>query len=514
MFLRAVCAVWLAVASGVAYGYDFAVDARTIGQGYQLRWYRFSEPDRLLNRRRLTQSLGLEVWNILEPAFDPGRPDPPPLAPFDLYVSSSLRIDHDFGDYVQGDTVYATTPPQRTTQPATTAVPELAAEDVGLEILYAFVGVRGVLGVLDAELGRQLLVDNLDWYAFDGLHATARLPAHLALEAHAGLLVRDSSPLGSATQEPDGTGSAQCVAFLADTSTFIETPDCKQRQAAAPTFGVALATRGLRELSARISYRRSIAETANGLYPDTRGEAPAWGVIEEKLSASARAVLLDAAVVPYAAARWNLVVGGIDEAQVGVRLAYGDHALTPELQYSLPSFDGDSIFNVFASEPFWDARLTYDVWPGRGRLRGYARGFYRRFQNDTNGLAPGETVAASAGAAGGGLGARWSEPGRGNVRLDLFYEDGFGGLRAGGDASGRWRIGRRITIEGRASLVRFDEDSLPNLYATTFGVQAGGVVTLGPGMALHLLAEENTDRFESSQLRLLAILDLAFEPEH
>src|SRR5258708_6773155 len=115
-----------------ARGYDFEISAQTIGQGYQLRWIRFSEPDRLLNRNRLTQSLGLDAWNILEPPFDPGRPDQPPLAPFNLYFTSSLRVNHDFGEFTQGDTIYASAPGMTTSEPVTAAVPELGSESFDL----------------------------------------------------------------------------------------------------------------------------------------------------------------------------------------------------------------------------------------------------------------------------------------------------------------------------------------------------------------------------------------------
>src|SRR5262249_32621818 len=160
-------------------------------------------------RRRLTQTLGLEVWDLLEPDADPassyGRPDAPRLAPFQLYFSSQLRVNHDFGEYEQGDIIYSTGPGMSARTTALDAVPQIGADNLALEVLYAYLGARGIGGIVDAELGRQVVVDNLDWYAFDGLHVRVRLPFHLAVEGQAGFLVRDSSPVGYSNFTPDGT---------------------------------------------------------------------------------------------------------------------------------------------------------------------------------------------------------------------------------------------------------------------------------------------------------------------
>ncbi len=201
----------LLATGGPAVAYEFEIDARTVGQAYQLRSARRSERDRVLNRRRLTQTLGLEIWGILEPRYDAFRPDEPPLAPFDVYVSANARLVHDFGDYTGGAVIYAPTQTITIEEAATSAVPELAGEDLALEVLWAHAGARGILGRIDVALGRQIVVSELDWFAFDGLAVTTRLPWHLAIEAHGGLLVRDEGPVASPTQEPDGTSSAQCL---------------------------------------------------------------------------------------------------------------------------------------------------------------------------------------------------------------------------------------------------------------------------------------------------------------
>src|SRR6185295_8584662 len=94
--------------TGPAAAYEFEIDAVTAGQAYQLRSPRRGQLDIVLHRRRLTQTLGLDIWGILEPTYDSRRPDEPPLAPFDVFVSASARVLHDFGDYTGGSVIYAT----------------------------------------------------------------------------------------------------------------------------------------------------------------------------------------------------------------------------------------------------------------------------------------------------------------------------------------------------------------------------------------------------------------------
>lgn len=504
----ALCILLFSASAGA---YDFDISAQTTAQGYQLRWMRFSEQNRFLNRRRLTQTLGLDVWNILEPDVDLARLHPPPLAPFDVYVSVALRLDHDFGGYTQGTVSYmqGSAP---VVEAATATVPELAGQSFAFDALYAVIGARRIFGFLDAALGRQIVVDSLDWMSFDGITLRARTPWGVAVTAFGGWMVRDSSPIASDAREPDGTSASQCTAFSADSGAYEAVPECRQRDAPMPVVGLSVETTGLRDLVARIAYRRAVSRTA-GIYPDTQGEAPAWGVNEEVLSGSARAILAGGAVVPWAAARWNFLLAAVDQAHAGVRVGAPAWSITPELTYSLPSFDGDSIFNVFSVDPYWEVRLTGDAWPGQGPLRGYVRAFWRRFLSDEMGtLLPGETVP-TPNALGIDVGGRWRDRGL-TARVDLFYEDGYGGQRAGGDASGRWRATARVALEGRLSLIRFRDDLLADAAGVSFGAQAGARWILGDGIVLHLLAEENVNRQDASQFRLIAVLDLAFAPEH
>ncbi len=512
--LRVLGAALVVSSATAAHAYDFEIRATTVGQGYQRRWLRFGRSDRLLNVRRITQSLRLDIWNILEPPVDPGYPDKQPRAPFDLYFTTSLRLDHDFGEYTRGEVAFPLGPGVAVLA-ATEAVPELEHQAYGLDLLYAYVGARDVGGRVDLRLGRQLSVDLLEWYSFDGLWARVRTPWHVAFEAHGGLRVRGEPDgfLGSAAHEPDGTAEAGCVEWDPDLGVWVGAEDCRQRDRLMPTVGLAAETWGFRRVLARVAYRRSFSPTADGVLPG--GDAvPGWGTSEEKAVASVRGVLLDGGVQPWAAARYDFLLATVDEVVAGVRLATREHSLTPEVAHSHPSFDGDSIFNVFSVDAFSEARMTYDFWPGRGVLRAYARGWLRRFENGDTGESPtGQEVDGSALAGGAGVGARLRRLGRGAARLDLFYEGGYGGLRAGGDAAATWRLGEALDLEGRVTAIAFESDLRGELDAVTVGAQAGGVWRMTDGVALHVLVEENVNRYEPSQFRLYAVLDLDFRPE-
>jgi hypothetical protein len=95
--------VGLMVAAGggaPAFGYDFSIDLRTIGQGYQVRGFAPDGTNELLSRRRLTQYLDVNVFDI-EPARWRGDEGGRNL----IYFDASLRFDSDFGGYL---TVWST----------------------------------------------------------------------------------------------------------------------------------------------------------------------------------------------------------------------------------------------------------------------------------------------------------------------------------------------------------------------------------------------------------------------
>src|SRR5205823_4594086 len=81
---------------------------------------------------------------------------------------------------------------------------------------------------------------------------------------------------------------------------------------------------------------------------------PWGGVVDEKLGLTARGRLLDGKIVPWFGFRYSLLAGRLDELQAGARAQLGRHGIQAEYVLSAPTFDGDSIWNVFASQAFND----------------------------------------------------------------------------------------------------------------------------------------------------------------
>jgi hypothetical protein len=534
----------LAASAAPAVAYEFQVHARTIGQFHQLRSFRLVSGDPGLGRQRLTEILSLDIWDIGERR---GRAARPARGGPRLSFSSYLRIDHDLGSWTRGD-IYFRDRDQRFA--AHRLIPELDDAHANLELLYAYLAAESLLdGRLDLYLGRQLNIETLDWWSMDGLTARVNTPWHLAVEAFAGLRVRDASLLGSSVQEPDGTASSECSEYVED-----ETPPgssgwrrldrrddanpfaddfglCPQRTELMPTFGAAVALTGLRWLSARIGYRRSQSPTPAligardrldtglpdlGYFPDELGQAPSWGVNEERLAASARGNLPLASgraqLSPYAGVRYSLLHGLVDEGHLGLAARYLGHRLEPELYYSAPTFDGDSVFNVFSSEPYVDVRLTYGIAPPAASWQAYVRGWGRRYVTPDGGLQPPDADVETSELAGGAqLGARVAPSAAGDLQLDLFHEGGYGGRRTGLAAATGWRPVAPLWLRARLSAIDFTEDIRPELDGTSFGVSAVASYQLGRHAVFHLRAEENSNRFDRSQFRLLGVIDLSYQ---
>jgi hypothetical protein len=457
-------AVALLLATAPAAAYDWDLQAETLGQGYQVRRLLGDGSTEMLSRRRLDQSLGLGVYNLLPDEWtDEGKKN-------QLYVVTRLRFDTDFGDYP----VYT----------ARQDIPELQRYDFLL--LYGYVGGRDLLGRIDFQLGRQIAIDLMDFYSFDGLLVRVRAPGHLAVEVMGGAEVRAEWPLASPIFELDGT------------SRNSRDPQSRpqQQDAVAGTYGVAVETWGLKDFSTRLAYRATLSPTV-----DRQADEPAAAPIQERLAWQAEASLFKGAVHPMLGLRYDLMDMRFDEIEAALRVpAWRHHALVVEYFRSAPTFDGDSIFNVFGTTAYHDLRAGWDFTAAG--LSAYARAFLRLFED-------GGTAPDGGAAAGTAVQLR-----RGLVRCDVYYENGYGGRHAGLDARSRWDLIRGwLGAEGRVTVVSTAPPG-PAQYrigdvasVTSLGLEGGLRWTPSRDIAINLLVEGNLANIER-ELRVYWQLDL------
>jgi hypothetical protein len=479
----------------LAWAYDVQVDASVIGQGYQLR----AADSSIVDRRRLTTYLGLSLWNL-----GSKTPDGLPGQRNQWSLTFSMRFDTDLGDYLCNIGRSSFSAPlscvgrgEGGQAMGSETRPEL--QNFRPELLFGYVEGRNLGGYVDLRLGRQIQMEMFDVRGLDGLYVEVHTPFYMAAEAWGGLNVTGALPIDSPIYAMDGTSHTA------------------QNEALQPTFGVAVRSYGFRDLQARLSYRRSFSLTqeetqrAPGcpLGADGRPTACApggVGTIEDRLAYSLRGRLLDGRLIGWGGLRYDFLNGRFDEGNAGVRgYLTPQHSIALEYLYNAPTWDGDSIFNVFATSPINDLRLQYD---GRfGDLRAHARLFGRRFEDESGDR---QLAGASPLAYGATAGARYDRR-MGFVRADLYYDGGYGGQRAGADLAGRLRLVRDLLgLEGRLTYMYWADGGREQNNTHSFGMQLGARYAVTRGVLLHILAENNINRFYASQLRLVALVDLSY----
>lgn len=524
-----VAALALAAVATPAEAYEFWVHARSIGQAYQLRQYRLVGPDLFHGRRRYTQTLALRIVDVGNLSAE-RRQKRLPDRGLRISWQSYLRVDHDFGQYTAGRIKLS----QAIQRDAIDVIPELAESAVGLDLLYGHVTFEGLADDrLTVQLGRLLIDDGWGTGGVDGASARVELAPPIAVSAVAGLRVRAASPLGLSTFELDGTSGAGCQEYvegptpgtgawkLIDRNRAIKNSKlssdyefCPQREMRQPTIGVSVATARTGALGAELGYRRTWSETVGlidtvdrldypdrGLYPNDVGQAPASGVNEERLHARVHANVTAGplGLMPYANTRFSLLHAAFDRADAGVRLRHGNHVLEPAVEYFLPTFDGDSIFNAFSIEPTTDLRLGYQ-FSGDVKLR--ANGWLRRYAHDD------ETSSVAGGVDAGiehAFSPRWT------TRVDGLWDDGYGGRRLGGTGEVGWRPRPTLWFRGRVIVLGVRREDRSDFVTSSAVVSMS--MKVAEAVGLHVITELDHDEIYDLQTRAFAVLDLAFAPE-
>ncbi|MCP4599607.1 MAG: hypothetical protein GY847_03550 [Proteobacteria bacterium] len=425
-----------------AEAYDQQVTSALWAEGYSV-----STPGgNVISRRRFVEDLRLGAWNLI-----PGSDQPYYRGPR-LSIELALLLDTDF----------AVGTKESSSSSELNYVPGLTP--IQMDITQAHLHARGLWNdTLDVRAGRQIRMDTLGFFAFDGVETRLHLPIGLGLDTYLGYEVRGGQILGYDALELDGTDNGGRHDMEAD-----RYPD-RTEPASRLAIGTELSFSPWHWFDTAVSFR------AVGLSEPLADEqiGGRFGLGDKPVRADGRIIwspladLVSEVDAEIAVTPWNPIVVSID--------------------YHLfrPVFEGDSIFNVFDLSSQNDLGGRVDVRFNQ-KLIGAVWGFIR-LADQSAGI-DGEASDALAAGAGGGLGANYRTPVRElSARVSLHTE--WGESRIGGEIGGGQALfpGQRLWLRFRSS-VWYIEDAFSEFLS---GNLAGYVLSANFRIAdgAHLLGE-------------------------
>jgi len=394
---------------------DVDLNLTVVGQGYQTR----TAAGELLDRRRVTQWVDLRAGRLL--GLD------------DLSLQISFRFDAELGLGNVFDN-----------------------SSSRADLMLAQMRWRKVARPIDLVLGRQLVLDELDFLIFDGLTVEVRMPTHLVLRLLGGFAVRDRSFLGGAELELDGVDEGLVPA---------------------PVVGAGLRFQH-KSVWVGLDYRRVV------LWEDD------WPADDERIGASVSLRLFERALGLDAGAVFNLLLDqwGRIRADSFYRLPGPLRQIRLEAGYlhSRPHFSLDSIFNFFSPAPF-------DEFHGGARWD-YSRIFsmrmaytHRRYQGGAAWSVDGVDVDSRLYLSRG----RW-------VLLTAGFEDGAVGRRWIAAPRVIWEFCEgTVLLEGRGVISSFEDPLQDNQHALSVGGSGALTWRFSEEHALVIMVEANGSRISS-----------------
>lgn len=470
-----------------AAAFDAEVTSETAAQGYQLRnaW-----GDPVLSRRRFLQTLGMQVTNIGgDSEVDPAK---------DVWITfrMRMRLDADFG----------VDPSEVDSQDfAPGFVPGL--QRAPIDLMYGYLDVRNLArGMLSLRLGRQYVIDPLGWWSFDGALMRVELPVYLAFETYGGFEQRGGFPMSTPRFERDGVWRGDRTGLDANTyPSFLE-------RGFAPAYGFAVESFGLPLVHGRVAYRKvwNSGEVATNPFPTSRTDVPdtrdGLRISQERVGAS-----LDALSEELGAVRAGVVY---DLPRAGVTSWYGtlDAFASDRITFGadvdriVPTFDGDSIWSWFASEPTTTAIARGDVSVTEKLRVGLASGI-RWVDLARDGISKEDDEPGIAFDLLGRASARYRID-DGSVGLAAMRDSGERGRREGVDVFGDQWLEERLRVSGRVSVYDWRDELRPDRSATSFGYVLGGGYRVGGQSSVLVEWEHDTNRLVGQRYRVLALMQV------
>jgi hypothetical protein len=488
--------------AGRAWAVDGEITSDTTTQFYDVR---SPNGTPILMRTRLTTTLGIAAYDLIDRTAEPGQELQP-----DLTFRARMRYDADYG----------ADPNEETPTSTDRFVPGFSRGAV--DLMYAYVeGRRFVKGVIGFKIGRQYVTDALGWWSFDGGLLRITTPAFFALEGYGGLEVRGGMPLSGSLGRWEADG-----VWRGDRSGMDPTQYPSFQQAdVAPAMGFALETTGVTWLHGRLTYRRVyntgdsiVSQFANGdlspvTYSGTR-------ISQEKLgyAASVNFGKVGGANMGFVYDFYSNTTANVwatADVYVGKKVI-----ASLDYDYFRPTYDADSIWNFFAMYPMNDvgARILWDVTPKLSvTAGGHVRAFEEQTQTDIALGTPStiRSVDAIQGVipqytfnGGGTLSARYRRRDT-LLAMNASANVGTEGDRVGGDVTGERTIETHYVVSGRVGLWHWEDNLRPDRSALSFGAVLGGAYRFFPRSQVGVEWENDINQLVGWRIRVLAYLRLA-----
>ncbi|MBI5490346.1 MAG: hypothetical protein HY905_23620 [Deltaproteobacteria bacterium] len=360
------------------------------------------------------------------------------------------------------------------------------AQDMGLEVLWAWVEATDLLGGwLNARLGRIVHEGPLGWRSDDGARVRFDPFPWLGLSVVGGFENVRGLRLSNSPFAPEGVDRWSQEGEGADRYRLHAPVEHR------PTVGAMLdGTAGPVQWAA--AYRRTWRSVEGGISEELLGAELSADL--EFLSA-------------FGSTRVDLVTGLVADAsaELSAKFDRGRHRLEARYEYFRPTFDAESVFWVFAADPFHEVTLRYR-FPLAGALRGEAWASARHIE-DPGGDVAIESLAGPFTDLGGGLGLSLATP---DFSASLRWKAIVGSTTslAGADLTVDVPLGDRWSLFAIGSGWYYEDLLRDASYGVGGAGRAGAAVTIYEGIRLEAEAQVAHDTREGTTFAVFTWLDL------
>jgi hypothetical protein len=479
-------------------GVDPEITSDTAAQFYEMR---SPNGQTVIARRRLTTTLGVAAYDLLETEADPNAPT--------LSFRARLRYDADYGN----------DPGATAANRADLFVPGLDQGPV--DLMYGYVeGRRFLHGLLGFRLGRQYVTDALGWWSFDGGLVKLTTPWYFAVELYGGLEQRGGLPLSTSRFERDGVWRGDRTGY--DPTLY----PSYQPNDVAPAIGAALETAGFSWLHGRLTYRRvdntgtsNVSQFENGLRSPAKYEGSR--VSQERIGYAVDATLASVGGVKAGFA-YDLYMNTMSNIFASADW-YASRTVTVSVDYDYfrPTFDADSIWNFFMSMPMNDigVRTSWDPSDRVGISGGVRTRLFSVQSEPESGLTsptspngfaaqnqyPGSSIDPMGGAT---LAGRY-RIGDGQIGARGAADVHRTGDRLGMDLYGERTLETRYVFQARAGVWQWNDKERPDRDATNLGYVLGAGYKVFPRSLLLADFQHDMNRLAGQRFRAMLWLTLA-----